>query len=235
MLISSLRFSNCEQSSFRNFRWTSWSNGYLSWNLSVACSFDVSKSSDSSSDPISPISFSASTSSTKTSDTFLWYWFFRTDFFSSWFQAWIWAHLMLFHFKHLLDFVQADQCRRFAIKTYGKICLFIINEYFAIFLTTALGHGGLLAKQYFCDRCMCTWDEILRQEFWANLHILIEGINYHICIVARIAVQTDCQVPLLSIYVHFDISQASRKPSSHFWPFFKGITVSKIQEVVFEK
>ena len=131
---------------------------------------------------------------------------------------------MLLHFRHLLDFVQADQRRRFAIKTYGKICLFIINEYFAIFLTTALGHGGLLAKQYFCDRCMCTWDEILRQEFWANLHILIEGINYHICIVARIAVQTDCQVPLLSIYVHFDISQASRKPRSHFWPFFKGIT-----------
>ena len=76
------------------------------------------------------------------------------------------------------------------------------------------------------------WDKNSELTF---THILIEGINYHICIVARIAVQTDCQVPLLSIYVHFDISQASRKPSSHFWPFFKGITVSNIQEVVFEK
>ena len=63
----------------------------------------------------------------------------------------------------------------------------------------------------------------------------MEGINYHICIVARIAVQTDCQVLLLSIYVHLDISQASRKPSSHFWPFLKGITVSNIKEIVFEQ
>ena len=32
----------------------------------------------------------------------------RTDFFSSWFQAWTWAHLMLLHFKHLPFFAFFD-------------------------------------------------------------------------------------------------------------------------------
>ena len=60
---------------------------------------------------------------------------------------------------------------------------------FSWLLLSVMEIGGLFAKQDHSEWWICAWwwDQILRQEFWANLHILMEGINYQVCIVARIA------------------------------------------------
>ena len=63
----------------------------------------------------------------------------------------------------------------------------------------------------------------------------MEGINYHICIVVRIAFQTDSQVPLLSMFIlTFHKLQEHHVLTFDSFQITKGITVSNTQEVVFE-